>query len=67
MGTGNWKGKWYKTYWRFSNDPATARNHTLKVFAFSFSSAAQTTKIKLAKEKNYDEEKIVVVRVDLLT
>ena len=39
----------------------------MKVFAFSFSSAAQTTKIKLAKEKNYDEEKIVVVRVDLLS
>ena len=67
MKTGTWKGKWYKTYWRFSNESSQTRNRTMKVFAFSFSSAAQTTKIKLAKEKNYDEEKIVVVRVDLLS
>ena len=62
-----WKGKWYKTYWRFNNEASQIRNRTMKVYAFSFSSAAQTTKIKLAKEKNFDEEKIIVVRVDLLS
>lgn len=61
------KGKWYKVYWKFRNAGPGSRSQTLKVWAFSFTSAAQTAKIKLATEKNFDEEKILIVRIDLMS
>lgn len=61
------KGKWYKVYWRFTNSKIGSRSSTIKVWAFSFTSAAQTAKIKLAQEKNLDEEKILITRVDFIS
>ena len=61
------KGKWYKVFWKMNPGPVGQRAKVLEVWAFSFTSAAQTAKIKFNKEKNIDEEKILVVRIDLLS
>lgn len=61
------KGKWYKVYWRFKNSEIGTRSKTIDVWAFSFNSAEVSAKIKLGKEKNFDEEKILVTRIDFIS
>lgn len=60
-------GKWYKVYY-IPAEHITSKAKTMRVYAFSFTSAANTVKIKLAQEKNlnFDPEKIVFTRIDYL-
>lgn len=60
-------GKWYKVYY-IPAEHKTGKAKTMRVYAFSFTSAANTVKIKLAQEKNlsFDPEKIVFTRIDYL-
>lgn len=60
------KGKWYKVYWKPGN--LRAKTRTIQVWAFDFTSAAATAKIKVAqKNPLFSEEKIIVTRIDKLT
>lgn len=60
-------GKWYKVYY-IPTELKLSKAKTMRVYAFSFTSAANTVKIKLAQEKNlgFDPEKIVFTRIDYL-
>ena len=60
-------GKWYKVYF-IPGDYPQRRANTMCVYAFSFTSAANTVKIKLAQKKtlNFDPEKIIITRIDYL-
>lgn len=60
------KGKWYKVYWKPGSLDEKAR--TIQVWAFDFTSAAATAKIKVAqKNPLFSEEKIIITRIDKLT
>ena len=60
------KGKWYRVFWKPTI--SEAKNRTIVGWAFDFNSAAATAKIKAVKKNpKYEEEKIVVTRVDKLT
>lgn len=60
-------GKWYKVYY-LPQGTGLTKAKTMRVYAFSFTSAANTLKIKLAQEKNlsFDPEKILITRIDFL-
>ena len=64
------QGKWYKVYFFPPSDygRTLSKAKTMRVYAFSFTSAANTVKIKLSQEKNlgYDPEKINITRIDFL-
>ena len=61
------QGKWYKVYY-LPMGSDLKRSMTMRVYAFSFTSAANTVKIKLAQEKklSFDPEKILITRIDFL-
>lgn len=60
-------GKWYKVFY-IPGEGYYAKARTMRVYAFSFTSAANTVKIKLSQKKtlNFDPEKIIITRIDYL-